>query len=80
MFANLCLKFRASLASNSVNRSATGIIRYQIDSEKGQDVRRQLAATVASHNWGLLELRAAEMSLEDVFVQLVTEEQAVAVA
>lgn len=56
------------------------IVRYQIDSEKGQDVRRQLAATVASHNWGLLELRAAEMSLEDVFVQLVTEEQTAAAA
>lgn len=51
------------------------IFRYQIDSEKGQDVRRQLAAAIATHQWGLLELRAAEMSLEDVFVQLVTKEE-----
>ncbi|GAK58323.1 ABC transporter related [Candidatus Vecturithrix granuli] len=54
------------------------IFRYQIDSEKDQDVRRQLAAATANHHWGLLELRTAEMSLEDVFVQLVTEEQAIA--
>ncbi len=56
------------------------IFRYQIDSEKDQDVRRQLAAVTAAHNWGLLELRAAEMSLEDVFVQLVTEEKTVTAA
>lgn len=56
------------------------IFRYQIDSEKGQDVRRQLAAMTATHHWGLLELRTAEMSLEDVFVQLVMEEQTIAEA
>jgi ABC-2 type transport system ATP-binding protein len=49
--------------------------RYRIDSAKDQDVRRQLAAAVAAHGWGLLELRAVEMSLEDVFVQLVTREE-----
>ena len=52
------------------------IFRYQIDSEKDQDVRRELASAVAANGWGLLELRAMEMSLEDVFVQLVTKEEA----
>lgn len=51
------------------------IFRYQVDSEKDQDVRTQLAQTITSHDWGLLELRAVEMSLEDVFVQLVTNEE-----
>ncbi len=50
--------------------------RYQIDSEKDQDVRRQLAATTAAHNWGQLELRVAKLALIDVFVQTrVTEEK-----
>jgi len=51
------------------------VTRYQIDSEKDRDLRRELARTVAVNGWGLLELRAVEMSLEDVFVQLVTEEE-----
>ena len=55
-----------------------GVTRYQIDTEKGQDLRRELARTVAVNGWGLLELRAVEMSLEDVFVQLVTEEEPIA--
>ena len=50
--------------------------RYQIDSAKNCDVRRELAAMVSLYGWGLLELRAQEMSLEDVFVQLVTTEEA----
>jgi ABC-2 type transport system ATP-binding protein len=51
------------------------ICRYQIDSAKDRDVRRELAAAVMANGWGLLELRAIEMSLEDVFVQLVTREE-----
>ncbi|GAK51010.1 ABC transporter related [Candidatus Moduliflexus flocculans] len=55
-----------------------GVMRYQINSEKDRDVRRELARAVAVNGWGLLELRAVEMSLEDVFVQLVTEEEPIA--
>ncbi len=51
------------------------IFRYQIDSAKNQDLRQALASHVVSHGWGLLELRTVEMSLEDVFVQLVTREE-----
>ncbi len=52
-----------------------GIFRYQIDSEKNRDIRKELASAVVTNDWGLLELRAMEMSLEDVFVQLVTQEE-----
>jgi ABC-2 type transport system ATP-binding protein len=51
------------------------VFRYQIDSAKGQDVRQALASHIITKGWGLLELRAVEMSLEDVFVQLVTKEE-----
>ncbi len=51
------------------------VFRYQVDSAKGQDIRQALASHVVSNGWGLLELRAVEMSLEDVFVQLVTREE-----
>ncbi|MBW2038916.1 MAG: ATP-binding cassette domain-containing protein [Deltaproteobacteria bacterium] len=46
---------------------------YLIESEK--DIRRELAREVIDQGWGLLELRLMGISLEDVFVQLVTEEE-----
>jgi hypothetical protein len=37
-------------------------------------VRRDLARTVISSGWGLLEMRPMRMSLEDIFLSLTTEE------
>jgi ABC-2 type transport system ATP-binding protein len=51
-----------------------GILDVEVDSEKGRDVRRELAATVVSRGWGLLELRPMRMSLEEIFLSLTTEE------
>jgi ABC-2 type transport system ATP-binding protein len=51
-----------------------GVVAYEIDSETGRDVRRDLARTVIASGWGLLEMRPMRMSLEDVFLSLTTEE------
>ncbi len=51
-----------------------GMVGYEVDSESGRDIRRDLARTVVSSGWGLLELRPMRMSLEDVFLSLTTEE------
>lgn len=51
-----------------------GIVGYQVDSERGRDVRRDLAQAVVGHGWGLLELRPMRMSLEEVFLSLTTED------
>jgi ABC-2 type transport system ATP-binding protein len=47
---------------------------FQVDSEKGLDVRRDVAAAIVRGGWGLLELRPVRMSLEDIFLSLTTEE------
>ena len=52
-----------------------GIVAYEVESERGRDVRRDVARTVVGRQWGLLELRPVQLSLEDVFLQLTTEEQ-----
>jgi hypothetical protein len=39
-------------------------------SESGRDVRRELANTVVTRGWGLVELRPARVSLEEVFIAL----------
>jgi ABC-2 type transport system ATP-binding protein len=52
-----------------------GIASYEVETEQGRDVRRDIARTVVGAQWGLLELRPVQMSLEDVFLQLTTEER-----
>jgi ABC-2 type transport system ATP-binding protein len=53
-----------------------GMVGYEIDSESGRDIRRDLARSVVSSGWGLLEMRPMRMSLEDVFLSLTTDETA----
>jgi ABC-2 type transport system ATP-binding protein len=61
-----------------VNTSDTrgDVSSFDVDSEKGADVRRDVAAAVVRGGWGLLELRPMRMSLEDIFLSLTTEELA----
>ena len=47
---------------------------YEVESERGHDVRRELARAVVTSGWGLLELRPMRMSLEDIFLSLTTDE------
>ena len=48
---------------------------YEIDAEPNHDVRRDVARAIVDRGWGLLELRPMRMSLEEIFLQLTTEEQ-----
>jgi ABC-2 type transport system ATP-binding protein len=48
---------------------------FEVESESGRDVRRELARAVIGGGWGLLELRPMRLSLEDVFLSLTTEER-----
>jgi ABC-2 type transport system ATP-binding protein len=50
------------------------VTSFEINSETGRDVRRDLAATIVRQGWGLLELRPLRMSLEEIFLHLTTEE------
>jgi ABC-2 type transport system ATP-binding protein len=55
-----------------------GVVGYEVESEHGRDVRRDLARAVVSSGWGLLELRPLRMSLEEIFLSLTTEDLATA--
>ncbi|MBU0705234.1 MAG: ABC transporter ATP-binding protein [Chloroflexi bacterium] len=48
---------------------------YQVFCTQGHDRRAELARAVVEQGWGLLELRSVGMSLEDIFLQLTTEEK-----
>ena len=51
------------------------VVGYEVSSERGHDVRRALAQAVVSGGWGLLELRPTRVSLEDVFLSLMTTDE-----
>jgi ABC-2 type transport system ATP-binding protein len=48
---------------------------FEVSSEQGRDVRRDLARAIVAQQWGLLELRPSRMSLEEIFLSLTTEEK-----
>jgi ABC-2 type transport system ATP-binding protein len=56
--------------------SRDGHTGFVVACEIGTDVREQLAATIVGRGWGLLELRPVGMSLEEIFLQLTTSEEA----
>ena len=61
------------VAPGDTRGSFTG---FEVNSETGRDVRRQLASAIVTRGWGLLEMRPLRMSLEEVFLRLTTEETA----
>ncbi len=64
-----------NLDSGSPANSAATAIR--VECEPGKSVRREVAKTIVTNDWGLLELRPISRTLEDVFLELTTEEQEV---
>jgi ABC-2 type transport system ATP-binding protein len=56
--------------------SADGLVTAEIESARGADLRAQIASRVVNKGFDLLEMRAINLSLEDIFMQLTTEEQA----
>jgi ABC-2 type transport system ATP-binding protein len=47
---------------------------FEVESARGIDIRREIAKAVVNRGWGLLELRPMRMSLEEIFLQVTTEE------
>lgn len=48
--------------------------RLIVETDRSKDLRPKIARTVLDQNMDLLELRLMDLSLEDIFMQLVTEE------
>lgn len=47
-----------------------GVHEYRIESDEGVDIRRELFKKMANADCPILELKSAEMSLEDIFLKL----------
>jgi ABC-2 type transport system ATP-binding protein len=55
--------------------SKDGRLLFEIESLQGRQIRSDLARTVVNSGWGLNELRAFGMSLEDIFLELTAAEK-----
>jgi ABC-2 type transport system ATP-binding protein len=62
-----------SVSSAPIKKS--NVSRYTVEAEVGTDVRKEIAAAIVRHNWGLLELKTESLSLEKIFLQLTTREE-----
>ena len=52
-----------------------GVSTFVLEAERARDIRREIAQLVAQQRWGLLELKALDLSLEDVFIRIVAGEE-----
>jgi ABC-2 type transport system ATP-binding protein len=55
---------------------ANGHVTATVEAAAGKDVRSQIAAGVVQKGWPLFELRGVSLSLEDIFLELTTEDSA----
>ena len=53
-------------------RPANGLASFTVQSEVGADIRESLAKAIVNGGFGLMELRPAHLSLEEIFLQLTT--------
>lgn len=57
-----------------ISEKETDTVTYIIESDKDVDVRRQLFFTMAKAGYPIVELKSLGMTLEEIFLQVVTEE------
>ncbi|MBR6794271.1 MAG: ATP-binding cassette domain-containing protein [Clostridia bacterium] len=59
---------------DDLGQKEQGTFDYLIESEPGVDIRKPLFRMLAERSWVLMGLKSMDMSLEDVFVNLITNE------
>jgi ABC-2 type transport system ATP-binding protein len=55
---------------------AGGHLTATVEAAEGQDIRSQIAAKIVEKGWPLYELRGVSLSLEDIFLELTTDDAA----
>lgn len=58
---------------STVGEKEPGVFEFTIESKQGSDVRRDLFEMASRNNWPLMGLRNNELTLEDVFLQLISK-------
>ena len=62
---------RVTIKENGTDGVNTYLVEFKKDSDGGKDI----PPVIVRKNWSLYEMRPIGMSLEDIFIKLVTEEK-----
>jgi ABC-2 type transport system ATP-binding protein len=72
------VNFVERLEDRPVDAGTTGLCSFvAFSTGHGDEIRSALAACVVQHGWNLLEIKPMALSLEDLFMRLVTKEERV---
>jgi ABC-2 type transport system ATP-binding protein len=75
-----CLEQAPGVSRVIMKDSKEGRLRFEVESLSGRHIRAELARAVVKAGWGLNELHAVGLSLEEIFLQLTAAEQGAAEA
>jgi hypothetical protein len=64
------------VADGDGHAPANGLATFTVQSAVGADIREALASAVVNGGFGLMELKPAHLSLEEIFLQLTTNDTA----
>ena len=65
------------LKADAVGSRETGTVDILVEARKDRDVRSQIFGALAKANYPIVMMKAMDMSLEDIFLNLTTEEKGV---
>ena len=50
-----------------------GVFDFSVEAQKGEDIRREIFKRLAARNWPILSMRTNQLSLEDIFLELTSD-------
>ncbi len=63
------------LSAEAKDEARDAVVSFVVESERSRDLRREVSRMIVERGWGLLEFRPADMTLEEIFIRLVTKEE-----
>jgi ABC-2 type transport system ATP-binding protein len=75
-FVSEMKKIRSVSNVSEVERPGGGSNAFNIDMEEGKNAAKDIVARISKNDWELLEFKKPQATLEEVFLKLVTKEEA----
>ncbi len=58
----------------TLGNRGNGMFEYSLEAKEGADIRRELFKRMAGRNWPIMALKSTELTLEDIFLKLVSSD------
>ncbi|MBE6883402.1 MAG: ATP-binding cassette domain-containing protein [Ruminococcaceae bacterium] len=74
--ARLLEKIPGMLTVSKLGEREPGVYDFDVEGETDSDLRREIFKRLAERQWPILGMRSSEMTLEDIFLQLTSDDSA----